>query len=246
MSPVHDAPDCSLPRIAPGQTLLIDADDTLWENNIFFEQAIADFIAHLNHEHLTPAEVRDVLNGIERESILEHGYGVHSFRRSLLRCFEQLREAALTAEQQEAILRFTDVIENHAIHLLPGVLDALPILARHHRLLVMTKGDFSEQSAKVARAGIEHHFAAIEIHGEKTSAAYRAVIEKYRLDVKHTWMIGNSPKSDINPAMEAGMHTILVAHPNTWVLEHEELCSPAAGQHCLQVLDFGDLLHIFM
>ncbi len=63
-----------MPRFAPGQTLLIDADDTLWENNIYFERAIAAFISFLDHHEYTPHEVRQTLNGVERETILAHGY----------------------------------------------------------------------------------------------------------------------------------------------------------------------------
>ena len=78
------------------QTLLIDADDTLWENNIYFEQAIAAFFTYLNHEQHTAAELRHVLNQCERDMIREHGYGLHSFRRSLLACYERVSYHPLT------------------------------------------------------------------------------------------------------------------------------------------------------
>jgi len=74
-----------LTRIAPGQTLLIDADDTLWENNIYFERAIAAFISYLDHREYTREEVRERLNQVERENTRAHGYGVLSFRRALPR-----------------------------------------------------------------------------------------------------------------------------------------------------------------
>ena len=79
-----------MPHFPPGQTLLIDADDTLWENNIYFERAIAAFISYLNHHEYSPAEVRSTLNAVERETILAHGYGLTSFTRSLVTCFERL------------------------------------------------------------------------------------------------------------------------------------------------------------
>ncbi|HEY9128116.1 MAG TPA: haloacid dehalogenase, partial [Acidobacteriaceae bacterium] len=77
-------------RFPAGQTLLFDADDTLWENNIYFERAIASFIAYLDHKTHTPEEVRLALNQAERETILAHGYGLTSFTRSLITCFERL------------------------------------------------------------------------------------------------------------------------------------------------------------
>ena len=73
-----------MPKFPAGQTLLIDADDTLWENNIYFERAIAAFISYLNHREYSPAQVREALNAIERENILTHGYGLSSFSRSLV------------------------------------------------------------------------------------------------------------------------------------------------------------------
>ena len=79
-----------MPTYPAGQTLLIDADDTLWENNIYFEQAIAAFIGYLNHKELSAAEVRQALNKVEHENISQLGYGLHSFTQSLVTCFERL------------------------------------------------------------------------------------------------------------------------------------------------------------
>lgn len=233
------------PYIPSGQTLLIDADDTLWENNIYFEQAIASFIEYLDHRELSPAEVREILNRIEYESILEHGYGIHSFRNSLLRCFGSFCSTPLSPEQEQRIAGFVKQIQDHPIHLMPGVSEVLPQLAVHHRLIVMTKGNFDEQLAKVNSSGIDHHFTAIEIHAEKTAATFRSVVEKHGLEPDKTWMIGNSPKSDINPALQAGLHAVFVPHPNTWVLEREELCAPPARQHCLHISSFMGLRELF-
>src|SRR5271157_5688204 len=94
-----------LTRIAPGQTLLIDADDTLWENNIYFERAIAAFISCLDHREYFPAQVRKKLNEVERETILTHGYGVSSFRQSLITCFERLSHEHFSDSKREQISR---------------------------------------------------------------------------------------------------------------------------------------------
>ncbi len=93
-----------MPKVTPGQTLLIDADDTLWENNIYFERAIAAFTSYLNHREYSPAEVRQALNAVERETILAHGYGLTSFTRSLVTCFERLSPEPVTEEKAERIL----------------------------------------------------------------------------------------------------------------------------------------------
>ncbi|HXB62179.1 MAG TPA: hypothetical protein VNU94_04930, partial [Acidobacteriaceae bacterium] len=97
-------------RLSPGQTLLIDADDTLWENNIFFERAIASFISYLNHNTYTPHQVRLHLNRHELATIQAHGYGVESFRKSLVNCFEELAETPVTPKMHAEIVSFTDAI----------------------------------------------------------------------------------------------------------------------------------------
>jgi putative hydrolase of the HAD superfamily len=232
-------------HFAPGQTLLIDADDTLWENNIYFEQAIAGFIEHLNHQHYSPAEVRGFLNQVEQNTVTEHGYGLHSFRRSLLRCFESLSTEPLTPEREQEIIRFTHLVEDHAIQLLPGVAETLPRLAEHHQLIVMTKGNLAEQTSKLKRSGIQANFSSIDVVMEKSEPAYRSVVAKYGLPPEKTWMIGNSPKSDINPALAAGLNAVFVPHPNTWVLEHENVHDAPVGQYCLHIEGFAELLELF-
>ncbi len=227
------------------QTLLIDADDTLWENNIYFERAISSFISYLDHHEYTPAEVRERLNQVEREQTLQHGYGVASFRRSLVTCFECLSVEPITTEKHERIVSFTEAILGHEIELLPGVATTLPHLASRHRLILMTKGNPREQADKLTRSGLREYFSAVEIPREKNPAAYLAVCEKHNLAPGSTWMIGNSPRSDINPALASGLHAVYIHHPNTWMLEHEIIDDAPEGQHLLQVESFTKLAEIF-
>src|SRR6202158_2480458 len=92
------------PRSNRAQTLLVDADDTLWENNIYFERAIAAFISYLDHKEYTHEEVRQKLNEVERENVRLHGYGLVSFRRALVTCFERLSTGPLTQAKHERIM----------------------------------------------------------------------------------------------------------------------------------------------
>jgi putative hydrolase of the HAD superfamily len=228
-------------RFAPGQTLLIDADDTLWENNIYFERAIAAFISWLDHHEYTRDEVRQILNEVERENTRLHGYGVASFRRALVTCFERLSAEPVTADRHERIVSFANCITEHEIELLPGVLETLPILAERHRLILMTKGNPEEQSHKLARSGLGEYFSAVEIPHEKNPEAYHSVCARYSLSCDTTWMIGNSPRSDINPALAAGLHAVYIHHPNTWVLEHESIDPAPDGRHLLEIQSFAQL-----
>src|SRR5216683_710110 len=146
--------------------LLIDADDTLWENNIYFEQAIHAFIGFLDY------------------------------------------------------------------------------LSPRHDLILLTKGDIEEQKLKVERSGIEECFKQVIIVQEKDVATYHRVARELQLDPKDTWMIGNSPRSDINPALTAGLNAVYIPHPHTWHLEHEEVQNTREG-HLLTLSVFADLCTYF-
>jgi putative hydrolase of the HAD superfamily len=223
------------------QTLLVDADDTLWENNIYFERAIANFISFLNHHEYTPEQVREVLNQVERESIVTHGYGLHSFAHSLIQTFERLAVEPLTPALHETINGFSHTIAGHPVELLPGVPETLQYLSERHHLILMTKGAVPEQTGKVERSGLKEYFAAVEIVSEKNVPTYLSVISKYELLPDDTWMIGNSPKSDINPALAAGLNAVFVPHGATWVLEHEEVDSAEPPRQLLVVEKFSEL-----
>jgi putative hydrolase of the HAD superfamily len=234
-----------MPKVPPSQTLLIDADDTLWENNIYFERAIAAFTSYLNHREYSPAEVRQALNAVERETILAHGYGLTSFTRSLVTCFQRLSPDPVTEEKAARILGFARAISEQEIELLPGVAEALKDLATRHRLILMTKGNQTEQADKLARSKLAPHFTAVEIVAEKDPTTYRAVMERHQLAPHTSWMIGNSIKSDINPALAAGLHAVFLFHKDTWVLEHAELSPAPNGQQLLELDAFTKLTTIF-
>ena len=227
------------------QTLLIDADDTLWENNISFERAIADFISFLNHREYSTAQVREVLNDVERDCILEHGYGLHSFSHALVDTFERLAVDPVTPTIHETIQGFAHTIAEQPIKILPGIGETLSYLESRHHLILMTKGAIAEQSRKIERSGLKKHFAAVEIVAEKDTPTYHSVIAKYGLRSEHTWMIGNSPKSDINPSLAAGLNAVFVPHDNTWVLEHEEVSAAATNRRLLTLEQFSHLQMYF-
>ncbi|HLY98729.1 MAG TPA: HAD family hydrolase [Candidatus Angelobacter sp.] len=229
-------------KIAHPQTLLIDADDTLWENNVYFELAIADFLSFLNHREMTRDQVWAVLNDVERRTILEHGYGLHSFAHSLVTTFEHLSAEPITPQLHQRIWKFAHRISEYPMELIAGVAETLDYLRQQdHHLILVTKGNIAEQTGKIERSGLKEYFSAVEIVVEKNPPAYRDVVNKYELDEERTWMIGNSPKSDINSALAAGLNAVFVPHNMTWVLEHETLDPVPQGLCLLQVDRFIDL-----
>lgn len=228
------------------QTLLVDLDDTLCENNIHFERAIAEFISFLDHREHSREQVRAILNDVERECVLKHGYGLQSFAHSLVDTFERLSVEPITPALHSTISAFAHKIADLPLEIIDGVPETLQYLSARHKLILMTKGNVTEQSGKIERSGLKEYFVAAEIVMEKNEASYRSLISKYALDPESTWMVGNSPKSDINPALAAGIHAVFVPHDQTWVLEHEELSTaPQNGQQLLVVKCFSELANYF-
>jgi putative hydrolase of the HAD superfamily len=189
--------------------------------------------------------VRGVLNDVERECIVTHGYGLHSFARALERTFERLSVRPITPELRDQIHGFTRTIADHPLELLPEVTQTLEYLSGRHRLILVTKGAVVEQSRKIERSELKSHFAATEIVAEKDAAVYHSLVEKHSLTHDSTWMIGNSPRSDINPALAAGLHAVFVPHGNTWILEHDEVNTATPPQQLLIVDSFAELREHF-
>ena len=221
------------------QHLIVDADDTLWENNIYFERAFDQFCDFLDHSSLTPAEVRGVLDEIETVNSKVHGYGTANFTRNLTECYHKLVERDVYDEDLAQIMSFTEQILQHPIELIPGVEETLEYLSLRHDLTLFTKGNWEEQKLKLDRSGLAIYFGHTAIVKEKDTASYSALIVERRLDAGRTWMIGNSPKSDINPALEAGINAVFVPHDHTWRLEHEEVRK--SNGRLLRVERFSDL-----
>jgi putative hydrolase of the HAD superfamily len=227
--------------ISSTQTLLIDADDTLWENNIYFEQAFDDFVAFLAHSTLTSLQIRDVLNEIETVNARVHGYGSRSFGRNLQQAYEHLCERQILKDDLQTIMCLAERILEQPIEVIESVEETLTYLSSRHDLTLYTKGHREEQKLKVDRSGLGHYFSHLAIVGEKNVSSYRALIGERALDPRSTWMIGNSPKSDINPALAAGLNAVYVPHSRTWVLEQQELDEARNGSRLLKVERFSDL-----
>jgi len=204
-------------------TLLIDGDDTLWENNVYFEEAIEAFLDYLRHSSLNREQVRSVLDEIEGLNSRVHGYGAAAFARNLRQTYERLAERRVEARDLDYLMMLGQRILKRDVQLLPGVADTLAYLRPRHRLLLVTKGDPEEQRLKVERSGVAGEFSEVVILAEKDEQAYRDLVLAYHLDPPFSWMIGNSPRSDINPALSAGLNAVFIPHPHTWRLEKESL-----------------------
>ncbi len=227
------------------QTLIFDGDDTLWENNVYFERAINDFIAYLGHSTLSSVEVRAYLDEIQRANIAGHGYGAPMFGRSLRECYEHLHHRNLDETELATVMGFAERILSHPMELIAGVEETLALLAARHEVALLTKGHDQEQRLKIERSGLAGYFDRTFIVPEKDTAVYRTVVVELGSRPETTWMIGNAPRSDINPALAAGLNAVFLPHDLTWRLEHDEIASAGASGTLLVLDRFANLQHHF-
>jgi putative hydrolase of the HAD superfamily len=211
--------------------LIIDADDTLWEDSIYFEQAIEEFIAFLNHPTLSRQQVRSILDEIEQANTGRHIFGSRAFAENLGECYRRLAgtegagRGAIAPQDLDQAMEFGRRLLYQPRQLIAGVVETLDYLAPRHPLILFTKGHPVEQSLKIRSSGLEIFFRHIEITRAKTPETFAGLAARLNLDCAQTWMIGNAPKSDINPALEVGLNAVYIPHAQTWRLEHEEIAS---------------------
>ncbi len=206
-------------------TLIFDADDTLWENNVLFERVVQDFFAWLAHPD--EAHARAVREDVERANVAVHGYGSAVFLRTLHDTVERLHGRPVTAAERAEVEAMAAVLVRYEMELVPGVVDVLTELGTRHDLRLLTKGSLAEQQTKIDNSGLAGHFTSLHIVPEKTERTYRTLVEELDLRPDETWMIGNSPRSDVLPARAAGLNAVFVPHPSTWAHEEAEIDDPA-------------------
>lgn len=209
--------------------LIVDGDDTLWENNVYFERAIDAFIDFLAHSSMSRTQVRAALDEIERLNSQVHGYGSLAFSGNLRQCYERLCDRELRQEDIDHVVSLGERIMKEPLRLIYGVEPTIGYLADRHELSLLTKGHPEEQKLKIERSGLAPYFRHTVVVPEKNPDAYRALVAERGWQPDQTWMVGNSPRSDINPALAAGLNAVHIPHPLTWSLEQEELL-PANGR----------------
>jgi len=227
------------------RTLLIDADDTLWENNIFYLRCTVRFQDFMESLGFSRENVSEVLDLCEAECVRSVGYGPRGYITALgMTCERLLRQRDGHADPAlvEKARSFGKDLLSPPVVLIAEVEATLEALHPTSRLVLVTKGDEEVQRQKLERSGLATFFDARYIVPEKEVGTYRRIVSELSLDPHQTWMVGNSPKSDINPAIEAGLGAIFIPHNHTWTAERTEIARP---ELVVTLRRFADLLHFF-
>lgn len=207
--------------------LIFDADDTLWENNIYFQHAIEEFLALVSPFAPEACHVRELMLRVEQECIPNGGYGTRTFIYALKETCCRLYQQTNARKDPAVYLRKIEEIGVrllcHPLDLRPGVAETLEAVREDFRLMVFSKGDYQEQTGKVNRSGLRSYFERVIITPEKNTGAYQSLLRAQELSAENTYMIGNSPRSDVLPALAAGLWAVFVPHPHTWELEHQAI-----------------------
>ncbi len=235
--------------------LLIDADDTLWETNALFERTIAAYVELLAPLGYDPQTIRQEVDRTEHRNIQRRGYGTRSFLLTLEEVYLKLArrggqacpDGQVGQRAQEKVLeeirRLSHILLPVPHRVFDGVAATLTYLKPRHRLFLLTKGNVEEQSAKLAASGLEGFFHECEIVAEKDASAYNGLIERHGWSRPEVWMVGNSPRWDVNPALAAGLNAVFIPSQVSWDYENEEI-RPGGGR-LLELERFGDLQEHF-
>ena len=201
----------------------LDADDTLWHNETLFRLTHERFNALLA-PWADAATVEDALAAVERRNLGTYGYGAKGFTLSMLETALQLSDAQAPATVLAEILGAGRDLMRHPMEPLAGVADALERLEAMAPLVLITKGDMFHQETKLAASGLGRFFSGVEIVSEKTAETYRRAFARHGVAPGEALMAGNSVRSDVLPALEAGCFAVLIPYPLVWA--HEAALAP--------------------
>jgi putative hydrolase of the HAD superfamily len=206
-------------------TVGFDADDTLWHNESIFRLTQARF-RELMADFAEPQALDARLAEIERRNLRLYGYGVKGFTLSMIETAMEITAGEAPARIVADILAAGREMLGHPVEPLPGVDQALAELSEGYRLVLITKGDLLHQEQKLAASGLGDLFAGVEIVSEKDASTYERVFARHGTGAAQAAMCGNSLRSDVLPALEAGSYAAHVPYPMTWA---HEMADPPVG-----------------
>lgn len=219
-------------------TIGFDADDTLWQNERFFRMTEARF-AELLGDYADPDHLTERLLDAEKRNLGKYGFGIKGFTLSMIETAIEVTGGRVPVATIQNILDAGREMLDHPVETLPHAREALERLVGRHRLVLITKGDLFDQERKLAASGLGDWFDAVEIVSDKSRTTYERVFAAHGDGPEHAMMIGNSLKSDVIPAIEAGSWGVFVPHDLTWSHEHAE--APEDAPRFREIAHLGEL-----
>jgi putative hydrolase of the HAD superfamily len=222
----------------PLSTIGLDADDTLWHNEQFFRLTEERF-AGLLRDYADPATLSAQLLEVERRTLSLYGFGIKGFTLSMIETAITVTQDRVPASVIAEILEAGRDLLVHPVETLPHVRSGIEALAGRFTLVLISKGDLFDQERKLAASGLGELFDAVEIVSDKRRDTYERVFSRHGKGAAGSMMVGNSLKSDVIPAIEAGAWGVHIPHHLTWALEHAE--PPTQAPRFRQLEHFGQL-----
>jgi putative hydrolase of the HAD superfamily len=205
------------------EVVALDADDTLWHSEVFFERVERRFTDLVSRYVGPDVDVQQVLATVEHRNLDRYGYGIKAFTLSMLEAAIEATGGAIGTEELGQILAAGRTMLDHPVDLLDGVDETTAtLLDRGYRLVVVTKGDLHHQQAKLWRSGLVDRFERVEIVAEKDPDTYRRVVASMDVAPERFCMVGNSVRSDVLPVLAIGGHAVHVPYHVTWAHEHAD------------------------
>lgn len=199
-------------------TIGFDADDTLWDNERFFQLTQARF-AELLSAYTDQTTLMARLLDAERRNLGHYGFGIKGFTLSMIETAVEVTEGRVTGREISEILSAGREMLRHPVDLLPFAREAVEAAKQTHRVLLITKGDLLDQERKLAQSGLGELFDGVEIVSDKTADGYHGIFSRLGDGAHRGMMVGNSMKSDVLPMIEAGGWGVFVPHGLEWEIE---------------------------
>lgn len=222
----------------PIEVLGLDADDTLWHNETFYQltrQRFNELLADFADAETLEAEIE----ATEKRNLGLYGYGAKGFTLSMLETALAVSKGQVPGHVITEILAAGREMMRHPVEPFPGVHEALEELSAQYKLILITKGDLFHQESKLAASGLGSFFSGVEIVSEKKAETYARVFSRHGAGPEHAAMAGNSVRSDVLPALEAGSYAALIPYHLIWA--HEDAPLPTAHPRFKELPSLADL-----
>ena len=224
--------------------IIFDADDTLWKNNIYYLKAANDFFDLLEGTGIDREQAEDAFDKLELQIVKDFGYGSINFISILEELFRQYQIS--NGSNREQLNLIIEEFNSHKFKkpiLFGDVFKIMERLNDYYHLYILTKGDYEEQEFKIIKSGLSTYIKKYFILDEKDDKAYAKLLTKHNWRAEETCMVGNSPKSDINPALRNNIYAVHIPYRDTWKLDIEPIVN--ANGKFIEVSCFKKLAEVF-